>query len=154
MQKRSGRRGCLPHDRHSLRPRESDQGRGAPADGYWWSSYAEYARAPIRCKTERALDIIGSRERLIALHGTELDRLEPGVREHRGSRELGDDELTERAITLLGKDDFRRLKKQPEEQRGRVIGILHASGLSIRQVERAMSIGRSIISRAKCDRMT
>jgi len=95
-----------------------------------------------------------SREQLISLHEVEPGFFGPAVMEHRSSREYGNEELVERAIALLGDDAFCHLREQPKEQRSRAIGILRASGLSIRQVERATGIGRGIISRVRCDRMT
>lgn len=126
----------------------------ASADAYQWSSYAEYVTAPVRCKTEKALKIIGSKEQFISLHEAEPDPLSAKVMEYKSRRELGSDELIEYALALLGEDVFRHLKELPKEQRNKAIGMLRKSGMSVRQIERITGIGRGVISRAGCDEMT
>ncbi len=119
---------------------------------YRWSSYAEYINTPIRCKTEIALGIIGSVEQFIALSEMEADASSSKVMGCQSTRKFDTDELVERAIALLGKESFRRLKSYSKEDRDNALGTLRASGMSIRQIERITGIGRGIISRVKCDK--
>lgn len=121
----------------------------APADEYRWSSFSEYAEAPVCCRTEKALQIIGSREQFLMLHKDESSVPSATVMEDKSFSKLGSDDLVEYAIGLLGEEVFRRLKGLPKEQRDRAIGILRANGMSVRQIERITGIGRGIIGRVK-----
>lgn len=121
---------------------------------YRWSSYSEYVTTPRYCHTARVLDVMGSKEQFIQLHERASGASGYEVMEHESVRGLREDALIEWAVKLLGEETFRHLKELPKAQRNRAVGELRRSGLSIRQIERITGIGRGIISRVKCDKVT
>lgn len=120
----------------------------ATTESYRWSSYEEYISGSIRCKTDRIMGILGSKEQFIKIHQDASSISCHYVMNLESTRNFDDSSLIEWAIGLLGDKDLRSIKELPKELRDQKIRILRNDGMSIRQIERITGIGRSIISRA------
>ena len=112
---------------------------------YSWSSYLEFIGdsncAPV-INTSSIQNLIPSKETLIALH---VERCKTPHLEEALQSEL----LICRAREIIGEMDLTKIGAFPKRDRNRILAKLKEGGLSIRQIERLTSIGRSVIARAK-----
>ena len=126
----------------------------AKHDEYPWSSYAEYAahsRSRAICSTALVLDLLGGAAGFIAFHETYSDAASCiDVEVPRSSTRAMPDEIAlEVAHQVLEGCNLGELKSLEREERNRLLALLLARGLSVRQTERLTGISRGIIQKAK-----
>ena len=155
---RHGRTGTLFQGRFTSVPVESDEQlcaavryihlnpvkAGEPIDGSW-SSYAEYAAgAGGMCPDARmVLELLGGREGFVAFHREADDYVDPVPHAR-----LSEDEAVSMARSALAPFGPYDVCGMPRAERAAAIARMSAAGLSIRQICRVTSLGRSIVERA------
>ena len=108
-----------------------------------YSSYAEYTGHPSIASTDFVLGVFGGKAKFVAFHaenGARTPEL-PAAR-------LSSAQAAEMAKEILGDMNPFDVKALPKARRNELLAQLKDAGLSIRQIERLTSIGRSIIARA------
>lgn len=152
----------------------------ALADDYAWSSYAEYAGGPAvvdgLVDTSTVLELVGGREGFVELCREGAEGV-PGAPAEGAPGETGagvpvsgagaycplgasmsSDERLLAARGVLADAGFGTpadVKGLPRRRRDEAIGLLRASGFSIREIERMTGVGRGVVARvrahARCD---
>ena len=112
---------------------------------YAWSSFREYlgGKSALGCiaDKDRCLNLLGGQSAFDECHraaSADEPLLPPTEKES----------PADIAHRVLGRTNLYDVKQMPKDQRNETIRALHDEGLSIRQIERVTSIGRSIIARA------
>lgn len=113
--------------------------------GYRWSSYREYLGNQGLANTSFVLDVFGSMEAFSSFHERE-EQVHPQV--FRNSAESKDAWVQAALRSVLGDLNPYDVRAMSKSERNDILRQLKEAGLSIRQIERATSIGRGIISRA------
>ena len=113
---------------------------------YTWSSYREYLHGPGICNASFVLELANGLNGFKDLHETIAGS--ENLRFIDGGRCIPDSQVLDAAHAVLGSIRLSEVKAMPRDQRNECIRSLRQAGLSIRQVERVTSIGRSIIARA------
>lgn len=122
----------------------------AKQSDYRWSSYAEYtARKQPRaiCSTSLVLGLLGGADNFVSFHETHSAEAScmdvDGPRS--ATRAMPDKDALEIAQHVLGGRSPSELKSLDREERNRLLALLLAEKLSIRQIERMTGIGRGTI---------
>ena len=120
-------------------------------EAYRWSSYREYVGAPVITETSLVLDMLGSVDAFVRFHREES---EFALREYDDARGgLSSRSSFALAADVLGEVTVRNMRSFPKAERNRLVARLRASGLSIRQIERATGISRSVVSRIQPEKV-
>ena len=110
---------------------------------YEWSSYLEYLGSPDIATTAFVLSLFGSVEAFAAFH--EAGAAAPSA-VHRAR--LSESEAKRAMARVLGDLNPYDIRALGVGERNDILRKLKEAGLSVRQIERATSIGRGIIARA------
>lgn len=126
----------------------------AKHDEYLWSSYAEYAtcnRPCAICSIDFVRDLLGGTGSFIAFHETYSDGVPcmdvDGSRS--STRAMPDEIALEVARKILDGRNLGEIKSLERQERNRLLALLLANGLSIRQTERLTGVGRGVIQAIK-----
>lgn len=119
-------------------------------DEYPWSSYAEYVlcnQSRVICSTSLVSDLLGGSDGFIAFHKAYSGETPcMDVDSARSlTRAMSDEAALEVARCALGGRNLGEVKSLEREERNRLLALLLASGLSIRQTERLTGISRGIV---------
>ena len=115
---------------------------GQPYDNPW-SSYREYLSEPSIANTEFILSIFGSARAFAEFHGSRGSRPSDIPRSR-----LTDAQAKEAIVRILGDISPYELRCMEQLRRDALLRSMKREGVTIRQIERNTSIGRSIIARA------
>ena len=113
---------------------------------YRWSSYCDYINNNSSLTdTCFVLDLFADGRELIAFHEI-LESKDCSDPEKKSSTEF---DIREKIINLLGGIEPHSVCGLPKNERDSLLIIMRSQGISIRQIERATGISKSVIARAK-----
>ena len=112
---------------------------------YTWSSYREYVGNPSIASTSFVLDVFDGVDNFVSFHESGAMLLSVCEVSRIRLSESQAKQVLHEVLGDLNPYDVRTLSK---EERDGILRRLKKAGLSVRQVERATSIGRNIVSKA------
>ena len=112
-------------------------------DEYPWSSYREYLGQPGYASTALVLGMLGGTEGFV-----EFSEGRGSPFRHMRRRRIPDERASDVARQALEGVEPGSIKALPREERDKMMRVLRAAGLSVRQIERLTGVGRWSITRA------
>ncbi len=110
-----------------------------------WSSYVEYIGSPDLASTSFVMNAFGDPEAFVAFHQNGFVN---APRKPQGRSQLSESQAKAILSAVLGDLNPYDIRALGKAERNAILRRLKEAGLSIRQIERATSIGRGIIARA------